>query len=112
MIKKLWIPFLLLVSTGTVIATSASASSYRRYSENKTATDEQFNFDANDISSEIVLDGQKDAIYTQVLDFGTKTRSGIYDVNLYVYHGEQALYMLFDVYDTFIRINAWRKPLL
>ena len=106
MLKKLWIPAILLISTGTVLATSASASSYRFYNGSKTESGQQFDFDANEIASEIVLDGQKDALYSAVLDFGTKTRSGIYDVNLYAYHGEQALYLLFDVYDEHVTKRA------
>ena len=106
MIKKLLIPSLILLSFGTSIASSASASTYHYYVEDKSPNSEQFNFDSNDISNEIILDGQKDANYVQALDFGTKTKSGTYDVNLYVYHGEQALYLLFDVYDEYVTKRA------
>ena len=106
MFKKILLASLLALGTGAVIATGASASTYQYYQEEKTASDSQFDFPSNDISSEIALDGVKDDAYAFALDFGTKTQSGTYDVKLYVYHGEQALYMLFDVYDEYVTKRA------
>ena len=102
--KKSFVPLLELLTAFTISAGVAFASgtyTYQNYSDSKEESTEQFDFDTNDISdSEIILDGHRDAVYQDsVLSFGTKTGS-TYNVDLYTYHSNQALYMFFDVTDT------------
>ena len=101
--KKSFVPVLELLTAFTISAGVAFATgtyTYQNYSDSKEESTEQFDFDTNDISdSEIVLDGHRDAVYQDsVLSFGTKTGS-TYNVDLYTYHSNQALYMFFDVTD-------------
>lgn len=79
---------------------------YVNYSNDKVESDEQFDFSANDIKDDIVLDGEKDEAYSPVaLEFGHKT-NGAFDVKLFLYHGKNALYMFFDVSDKYVTKRA------
>lgn len=90
-----------------LIVAALSTTTYINYVNEKTPGNEQFDFVANDISeSEIVLDGDKDMVYSpMVVDFGVKTGS-VYDCQLYTYHGDQALYLFFDVNDRYVTKRA------
>ena len=102
-LKKTILPLLqtsTLVTLSVSIAFAIAPSTYENYVEDKEESISQFDFDTNDISdSEILLDGYRDGVYGDpVLSFGTKT-SDNYNVDLYTYHSNQALYMFFDVND-------------
>lgn len=104
--------FLSFIKIATIVASSSlaiaagSAIAYDVFTNEKTPSSEQFDFDANTIGDNIVLDGQKDSVYgSPVLSFGTKV-SGQYDIDLYTHHGNQALYLYFDVYDEYVTKRA------
>ena len=96
-----------LSATTIALASGGVAVAYDIFHNEKDTSSEQFDFPANDISeSEIVLDGEKDSAYgAPVIDFGLKT-SGAYDINVYSYHGDEALYLFFDVYDKYVTQRA------
>ena len=96
------------IKSAPVLMVAALSVSYVNYSNDKSASGDQFDFIANDISeSEIVLDGLRDSVYTSMaIDFGQKSTSAGYDCRLYTYHGDQALYLFFDVVDKFVTKRA------
>ena len=98
----------LIVKGAPLLLMATLSTTYINYSSNKEVGRDQFDFIANDISeSEIVLDGVKDNVYAPLaVDFGLKSTSAGYDCRLFTYHGDQALYLFFDVIDKYVTKRA------
>ena len=94
---------LLLSLASSAFVASGDAFSYRVYENNKSSGDDAFGFDANSIVDEaIVMDGIRDAAYgSSVLTYGPSSC-----VDVYTYHGEEALYFFFDVTDKQVTSRA------
>lgn len=94
---------LLLSLASSAFVASGDALSYRVYENNKSSGDDAFGFDANSIVDEaIVMDGIRDAAYgSSVLTYGPSSC-----VDVYTYHGEEALYFFFDVTDKQVTSRA------
>ena len=98
-----------ILSKGALLAAVAAIPvSYAFYNPAKTPGDSQFDFPANDMGDQtIVLDGDYDAAYgDSILQFGLKSTSEGYDVRMFSYHGERALYLFFDVVDPYVTKRA------
>lgn len=98
--------YLLAIAVGLPL--SVSSVSYGFYHPEKESGEEQFSFTGNhDSSVEITMDGIRDSLYgsAPTLDFGPQV-DGKRCVNLYTYHGKDALYFYFDVADKKVNRRA------